>query len=98
MKRFTKTVEDFTCAHCGAEVKGDGYTNHCPNCLWSRHVDKNPGDRAEKCRGMLEPIGLTITGSKTRIHFRCQKCGMEKVFDARESDNQAALIELSKRH
>ncbi|MBR6751902.1 MAG: RNHCP domain-containing protein, partial [Alphaproteobacteria bacterium] len=45
MKQFVKRVENFTCAHCGAEVFGNGYTNHCPKCLWSRHVDNNPGDR-----------------------------------------------------
>ena len=26
-------------------MKGNGYTNHCPKCLWSKHVDINPGDR-----------------------------------------------------
>lgn len=45
MKHFTKTVEDFICAHCGTHVRGNGYTNHCPECLWSKHVDNNPGDR-----------------------------------------------------
>ena len=43
---FTRKVEDFTCEHCGREVHGNGYTNHCPHCLHSKHVDVNPGDRA----------------------------------------------------
>ena len=25
MKKFTKTVENFNCAHCGAVVHGNGY-------------------------------------------------------------------------
>ena len=33
---FTKKIEDFTCDHCGYNVKGKGYTNHCPKCLWSK--------------------------------------------------------------
>ena len=56
MKGFTKTVEDFNCAHCGAVVHGNGYTNHCPHCLYSRHVDNNPGDRLATCGGMMRPI------------------------------------------
>ncbi|MFA6992594.1 MAG: RNHCP domain-containing protein, partial [Candidatus Gracilibacteria bacterium] len=40
-KRFSRTIEDFVCEKCGAKVKGDGYTNHCPKCLWSKHVDIN---------------------------------------------------------
>ena len=51
--RFTRVVEDFTCGQCGAAVTGDGYTNHCPLCLWSRHVDINPGDRAAECGGLM---------------------------------------------
>ena len=47
-KRFTKNDNGFICAHCGKEVEPLGYTsrNHCPFCLWSLHVDINPGDRA----------------------------------------------------
>ena len=43
-----------------------GYScrNHCPNCLYSKHVDKNPGDRQEDCHGMLEPIGIEIDSKK----------------------------------
>ena len=59
-KNFQKKVEDFVCEHCQTKNQEDGYTNHCPNCLWSRHVDINPGDRAEKCGGMMEPIDFEV--------------------------------------
>ena len=60
-KRFSKLDDGFTCVHCGREVKPLGYSsrNHCPFCLWSRHVDINPGDRANPCGGDLEPISAT---------------------------------------
>ncbi|MEK7158524.1 MAG: RNHCP domain-containing protein, partial [Patescibacteria group bacterium] len=45
-RTFQRRVEDFTCESCGAQVTGDGYTNHCPQCLVSKHVDVYPGDRA----------------------------------------------------
>jgi len=51
-KKFQKKKEDFKCEKCGREVIGTGYTNHCPDCLWSKHVDVNPGDRQSKCLGL----------------------------------------------
>ena len=40
----------FRCHHCRADVPEDApgtrNRNHCPFCLWSRHVDIEPGDRA----------------------------------------------------
>lgn len=50
-KKFQRQIEDFVCEKCGKEVKGDGYTDHCPRCLRSKHVDVNPGDRRSKCNG-----------------------------------------------
>ena len=46
---FTEIDEAFVCENCGKEVKKLGYScrNHCPECLYSKHVDKNPGDREE---------------------------------------------------
>ncbi len=77
-KRFTKNDDGFICVHCGKEVKPLGYTsrNHCPFCLWSLHLDVNPGDRASMCGGELEPVGAEPNAKKggyTIIH-RCVKC------------------------
>ena len=44
-KKFERNREDFTCNNCELFVQGDGYTDHCPSCLYSKHVDINPGDR-----------------------------------------------------
>ncbi len=94
-KKFIKNKEDFICEHCGAEVSGTGYTNHCPKCLWSKHVDINPGDRAEKCGGMMKPISAQTLGGKTSIVHQCQKCGFEKKNKLQEGDNFDALLSLS---
>lgn len=77
-KRFSKNDNSFICAHCGAEVKPLGYTsrNHCPVCLWSLHVDENPGDRANTCRGQMEPVSAVTDPKKGYIIVhRCTKCG-----------------------
>ena len=64
--KFTEIDEEFVCENCGKKVKKLGYScrNHCPYCLHSKHVDKNPGDREELCHGILEPIGLEINSKK----------------------------------
>ena len=69
MRKFQRKKEDFICENCNKKVKGDGYTNHCPACLWSKHVDINPGDRLAECKGMMKPIGLDKKGDI----FSCSK-------------------------
>ena len=95
MKRFTKTVEDFTCAHCGAFVSGNGYTNHCPHCLYSRHVDNTPGDRASNCGGMMTPIAIEKDGEKFIIVHKCEKCGKTIRQHAADNDDIDAIISIS---
>jgi hypothetical protein len=74
-RRFTRTTEDFTCLVCGRVVSGDGYTNHCPSCLWSRHVDVLPGDRAATCLGLMEPVGVLYGEREVRLAHVCVSCG-----------------------
>ncbi|MBO4583064.1 MAG: RNHCP domain-containing protein [Alphaproteobacteria bacterium] len=95
MKKFTKTVEDFICAHCGATVTGNGYTNHCPKCLWSRHVDNNPGDRASTCLGMMEPIAAESVSDGFIITHKCQKCGKTIRQHSAENDDIDTIIAIS---
>lgn len=95
MKRFSRTIEDFTCANCGAAVKGGGYTNHCPRCLWSRDVDVNPGDRKSECKGMMRPVSATQKSGEWIIVHRCEKCGKERRQRAAKDDDTDKLIKLS---
>lgn len=96
--RFTKIDEEFVCHNCGKKVEKLGYTcrNHCPNCLHSKHVDVNPGDRAESCHGDLVPVGIEVDSKKGYvIIFKCQKCGAIRKNKAAEDDNIDLIIELS---
>ena len=97
MKRFLKTVEDFTCEVCGTEVEGTGYTDHCLNCLWSKHVDVFPGDRQSRCAGLMKPIGVAQKRGKWRIVYCCQKCGQQKVNRVATNDNMEMVISLSQK-
>jgi hypothetical protein len=91
---FKRTVEDFVCEHCHNFVTGSGYTNHCPKCLWSKHVDVDPGDRAASCGGMMEPIRVEGSTPKYRLIQKCQKCGIVRHITVSDRDEPAALLAL----
>ncbi|MFZ2621131.1 MAG: RNHCP domain-containing protein [Minisyncoccia bacterium] len=92
---FIKTKEDFICEKCGFFVNGNGYTNHCPQCLWSKHVDISPGDRASECCGMMEPIRVEKKGKEYTITHKCEKCNFEKPNKAVKEDDFQMLIQVS---
>lgn len=92
--RFQKTEEDFTCGKCEKFVEGDGFTNHCPECLWSKHVDVNPGDRAESCGGFMEPVAVRgKRGEYVLVHV-CEKCGFERLNKVSERDNFDTVLNI----
>lgn len=92
---FTRNIEDFTCTRCGTDVVGDGYTNHCPVCLYSRHVDNAPGDRANPCRGPMRPIGVDRKAGRIVLIHRCERCGEERRCRAADDDDTDAIIRVS---
>lgn len=94
-KQFTKVDEDFICEMCGAHVHGNGYTNHCPECLTSKHVDIMPGDRACECAGLMPAVGLETKNGEFVLVQKCQKCGHMRRNKIWENDNRKALRALS---
>ncbi len=92
---FIRKTEDFVCEHCGFSVEGNGYTNHCTQCLYSKHVDINPGDRLNTCRGLMKPIGIEKKGKEYVIKHKCVKCGLEKPNKAVKEDNFDMIVQIS---
>lgn len=92
---FIKNKEDFVCEKCGTNVVGNGYTNHCPNCLWSKHVDVFPGDRSATCGGMMEPVSVNKKGSEYVITHKCEKCGFVKSNKTIKEDNFQMIVQIS---
>jgi len=93
--------EGFICQNCGKKVPpikyGGSYRNHCPYCLWSKHVDSvEPGDRKSPCQGMMEPIGVFVrrTGEYVLVH-RCLKCGFERYNRIAGDDDFEKVTRLS---
>ena len=98
-KRFVKNDAGFICQHCGHKVKPllSSSRDHCTACLYSLHVDINPGDRANTCHGLLVPIGITISGKKgTVINYHCDTCGEYHNNKAAPDDDFDMILELSR--
>ena len=79
---FIKNDNSFKCEHCGSQVEKLGYTSrdHCNRCLYSLHVDIEPGDRLNECKGLLRPVNVLDTGKKNmQIEYVCTKCGKKYV-------------------
>jgi hypothetical protein len=99
---------DFTCRHCQRPVSADparsrvNHRNHCPYCLWSRHVDlAEAGDRLAACKAEMEPVGLAFKrrhkkyagdqpGELMLVH-RCTGCGTLSINRIAADDGPAAL-------
>lgn len=94
-------ARSFRCGHCGVAVSldapGTTHRNHCPNCLWSRHLDKNaPGDRATKCASGMEPIAVTVRGEgRWVLVHRCLDCGRLRLNKTAGDDNMLTLMRLA---
>ncbi len=93
---FIKRKENFTCEACGHQVSGSGYTNHCPNCLISKHVDLEfPGDRESSCQGLMDAVGVKLVGGQpVKLLFRCRKC-QKSIFNLiSDADNKELIVNL----
>ena len=104
MSRKTENT-GFICEHCGAKVfplTNGSFRNHCPFCLYSKHVDEQPGDRASECGGLMEPVGVEYSGAKGwQIVHRCTRCGKtvrNKVAeDTKQPDDRQLIFDLMNR-
>ncbi len=98
MKQFTKRDEEFVCENCGKKVSKLGYTSrdHCPHCLYSKHVDNMPGDREAECRGLLKPVQVELDSKKGYvIIYKCEKCGAIRKNKSAIDDDMDLLIQLT---
>ncbi len=97
VKHFIRQIEDFTCENCQTKVIGNGYTNHCPSCLFSKHVDLDiPGDRKSPCLGLMESIRIELIHREYVIIHRCLKCGKVTKNKAVAEDNFEKILQISK--
>lgn len=97
------TTSGFTCTHCGRSVlenreMATKNRNHCPYCLYSRHVDEAVGDRKSACLGNMAPIALTFKKAKQgeigeiMLVHQCEKCGKISI-NRIAADDAAEVLE-----
>jgi hypothetical protein len=95
-------ASSFRCLQCRQQVNlsvfGTAHRNHCPNCLWSRHVDLTPGDRRAECKARMEPVAIASRqdGEWAIIH-RCLGCGVLKDNRVAGDDNMLVLMAIAAR-
>ena len=99
MKHFFKNDNEFICEYCGAKVSKLNYTtrDHCPECLYSKHLDINPGDRLNTCHGLLKPIGIEKFKDTYKILYECERCRQKHKNIIAKDDDMDVIIELSKK-
>lgn len=97
MKLFNMIDESFICDNCGKKVEKLNYTarDHCPFCLYSKHVDIMPGDRKNKCLGLLKPLGIEKFKSTYKIIYKCEKCSELHKNIIANDDDMDLIIQLS---
>ena len=82
MSRHTENT-GFICQKCNkgvSKLSNGSYRNHCPFCLYSKHIDRRPGDRANSCGGLMRPVSMTYKRKKgwQLIHV-CLRCGLRSI-------------------
>ena len=89
--------EEFVCENCGENISKLNYTarDHCPHCLYSKHVDVFPGDRANGCMGLMKPIGIEKFKNTYKIVYKCSKCNQIHKNVMANDDNYDLIVKLS---
>jgi len=92
--------ESFKCKICDRLVvpagAGSDHRNHCPNCLYSLHIDDEPGDRDADCGGHMEPISVWVRkGGEWALIHRCKQCGVLKQNRIAADDNPMKLMSIA---
>ena len=71
--------------------------DHCPYCLYSKHLDINPGDRLNNCLGLLKPIDIEKFKNTYKIIYKCEKCGKFHKNVMANDDDINMIIKISKK-
>lgn len=102
MSHKSRIDTSFRCIVCNwavnAEAFGTSHRNHCPRCLWSRHLDDEPGDRRCACRSAMEPIAIEVRkdGEWSIVH-RCSGCNTIRTNRIAGDDHERSLLALALR-
>ena len=99
VRRLRARSDEFCCRHCRRFVSpilwGGRNRNHCPYCLYSRHVDDHIGDRASRCGSLMAPVAaFTRPNGEHALVHRCLGCGFERHNRIATDDDFEAVLAL----
>ncbi|HVM10528.1 MAG TPA: RNHCP domain-containing protein [Acidimicrobiales bacterium] len=99
--RARRPPSTFRCRRCNLDVPADApgtaHRNHCPNCLWSRHLDDDvPGDRDARCGAGMEPVAVSVRGDgEWVLVHRCTACHVVHLNRTAGDDSPLLLFQLA---
>jgi len=106
-----ESARGFQCINCKKWVPvnkqmGTLNRNHCPSCLWSRHVDlTRAGDRLSSCETGMKPVAVTFKsvgidkygseqiGEVMIVHI-CPKCQKVSINRIASDDNSSEIFKI----
>lgn len=90
------------------QVSGVLNRNHCPYCLWSKHLDLHrPGDRLAACKALMRPVGVALKSTPKRyglspgelmlahLCLECGKVSLNRIAADDDADRILAVYNLS---
>jgi hypothetical protein len=100
----------FKCGRCHVFItaepvlSGVNNRNHCPYCLWSKHLDLyQAGDRLAACKSLMRPVGLALKRTRKKyeasagelmlVHL-CVECERVSVNRMAADDDAARVWEI----
>lgn len=95
---FKMINETFICENCKNNIEIHpqwSARNHCPHCLYSKHLDKDfPWDRLSECKWLMKPIDIDYKKNKwNMIKHRCVICQKEILNKVAPDDNFIKFIQ-----
>ncbi len=107
---FDKMTSDFRCKHCHHYVSTDpvlsgvNNRNHCPYCLYSRHLDLyQAGDRLAACKEKMRPVALTLKQTRKKygrnqgelmLVHQCTDCGSISINRIAADDDTETILDI----
>jgi len=96
---FIMRNENFVCENCNNDIlkhPSGSARNHCPVCLYSKHLDAEfPWDRASKCHGLMKPTWIDYRKNKgLMLVHKCNTCWKKMLNRLAEDDSQELIREL----
>jgi hypothetical protein len=107
---YDNMTSDFRCKHCHHHISTDpmlsgvNNRNHCPYCLYSRHLDLyQAGDRLAACKEKMRPVALALKQTRKKyghnqgelmLVHQCVECGSISINRIAADDDAETILRI----